>query len=116
VPVIIYTQRITMDLFQFQGGVASYPINNDQAVAEISDTLGLGMELYINREKLDMLQNPSAYLKQRNKALQGRGANTTNIYASSLDNVVKAVTGIENKKDLAYIVAFKASLGQITCS
>jgi len=55
-----------MDLFQFRGGAASYPVSNDQAVSEISDAIGLGMELYVNKKKLDMLQNPSAYLEKRN--------------------------------------------------
>jgi len=67
----------------------------------------LGTELYVNRKKVDMLQNPSAYLKERNRALVARGANTANIYANALDNVVKSVTGIKNKKDLAYIAASK---------
>jgi len=66
-------QRITMDLFQFRGGVASYPVSNEQAVTEISEALCLGGELYINMKKVDMLQNPSAYLEQRNKALLKAG-------------------------------------------
>jgi hypothetical protein len=77
-----------MEIFQFQGGVASYPVSNDQAVSEISDALGLGMELYINNKKLNMLQNPSGYLKQRNKALQDRAANTQRVYGDALHNVV----------------------------
>jgi len=56
--------------------LASYPINDDQAVAEISDTLGLGIKLYINRKKVDMFQDPSAYLLQRNKELIDAGANS----------------------------------------
>jgi len=91
-----------MDLFQFRGGVASYPVSNDQAVSEISDALGLGAELYINKKKVDMLQDPSAYLNQRNKALLAAGTSTTGAY---LDQVVKAVTGKTNKKDPEYIAA-----------
>jgi len=77
-------QRIIMDLFQFQGGVASYLVSDYQAVAEISDALGLGMELYINKKKVDMLQNPSAYLLQRNKALLATCAQTLNVYKQLL--------------------------------
>jgi hypothetical protein len=91
-----------MYLFQFQGGVASYPVSNDQAVSEI---LGLGTELYVNKKKVDMLQDPSAYLLQRNKALLAAGSNNTGLYANSLDQVVKAVKGKTNKKDLEYIAA-----------
>jgi len=80
-----------MDLFQFRGGVASYLVSNDQAVTEILDTLGLGLELYINKKKVDMLQNPSAYLQEIKLCLLK--ALTVNYYASSLDTVAKAVTG-----------------------
>jgi len=89
---------------------ASYLVNNDQAVSEISDALGLGMELYINMKKVDMLQNPSLYLQQRNKALQDRAANTQKIYGDALRNVVKTVAGTDNKKDPAYKVTSAAIL------
>jgi len=46
-----------------------------------------------------MLQDPSAYLNQRNKALLATGASTSSAYANSLDQVVKAITGKTNKKD-----------------
>jgi len=104
-PHSIYTQRITMDLFQFRGGVASYPVSNSQAVSEISDAIGLGAELYVNKKKVEMLQDPSAYLNQRNKALLAAGVSTSASYANSLDQVVKAVTGKTNKKDPEYVAA-----------
>jgi len=74
-------------------------------VSEISDALGLGMELYVNRKKVDMLQNPSAYLEQRNKALQHRAANTQRIYGDALHNVVSTVAGTDDKKKPEYIAA-----------
>jgi len=74
-------------------------------VTEISDALGLGAELYINMKKVDMLQDPSAYLEQRNKALLALGASTAGAYANSLDQVVRAVTGKTNKKSAEYIAA-----------
>jgi len=74
-------------------------------VTEISDPLGLGKELYINKKKVDMLQDPSDYFMERNKVLLKEGASTASAYANSLDNVAKAVTGKANKKDAAYIVA-----------
>jgi len=91
-----------MDLFQFQGGVASYLVSNDQAVAEISDALGLGMELYVNRKKVDMLQDPPAYLVERNKALLKAAAETSNIYNRMMKDVVKAVAGTDDKKSHEY--------------
>jgi hypothetical protein len=104
-PHSIYTQRITMDLFQFRGGAASYPVSDSQVVSEISDAIGLGMELYVNQKKLDMLQNPSAYLEQRNKALQDRAGNTGRVYAEALNNVVSIIAGTDDKKNAAYIAA-----------
>jgi len=59
-----------MDLFQFRGGVASYPVSDDQVVSEISEALGLGMELYVNNKKLDMLRDPSGYLEQRKSRIE----------------------------------------------
>jgi len=69
-------------------------------VSEISDALGLGAELYINKKKVEMLENPSAYLLERNKVLLAAGANTENVYSTTLDSVVKSVTGKPDiKKD-----------------
>jgi len=52
-----------------------------------------------------MLQNPSAYLEQRNRVLIATGSQTANAYANSLGNVVKAVTGKpdKGKKNPEYI-------------
>jgi hypothetical protein len=94
-----------MDLFQFRGGAASYPVSNDQAVSEISDAIGLGMELYVNKKKLDMLQNPSAYLEKRNRGLQDRAGNTEKVYANALNNVASIIAGTDDKKNPAYIAA-----------
>jgi len=55
---------VTIDLFQFQGGVESYLVSNDQVVAEISDSLGLGAELYFNKKKVNKLQ-PTSYKEIR---------------------------------------------------
>jgi len=52
-------------------------------------------------KKVNMLQNPSLYLEQRNKALQDRAANTQKIYGEALHNVV-TVAGTDNTKDPAY--------------
>jgi len=35
-------------------------------------------KLYVNKKKLDMLQNPATYLTERNRVLQDRAANTAN--------------------------------------
>jgi len=67
------------------------------------------MELYINKKKVDMLQDLSAYLLQRNKALLAAGANTENVYATTLESAVKAVMGNPDikKKNPEYIATAK---------
>jgi len=104
-PHSIYTQRITMDLFQFRVGVASYLVSNDQVVSEISDALGLGEELYVNKKKVDMLQDPSAYLLQRNKVLLKSATGMSNIYEELMKDVVKAIAGTSDKESDEYKVA-----------
>jgi len=68
----------------------SLPVSDDQVVAEISD---LGMELYVNRRKVDMLQDPSTYLLQRNKELLKAASGTSNICNELMVEVVKGVVG-----------------------
>jgi len=63
------------------------------------------MELYVNKKKLDMLQNPSGYLEQRNKALQDRASNTQRVYGDALHNVVSIAAGTDDKKKPEYIAA-----------
>jgi len=64
------------------------------------------MELYINKKKVDMLQNPSAYLLQRNKALLKSATVMSN--NGVMKDVVKAVAGTEDEKSNKY----KAAAGQ----
>jgi len=81
---------------------------NDQAIAEISDALCLGAELYVNKKKVDMLQDPATYLEQRNKELLKSATGTTNFYNGVMKDVVKAIAGTENEKSNEY----KAAAGQ----
>jgi len=98
-----------MDLFQFRGGAASYPVSNDQAVSEISDALGLGAELYINKKKVEMLQDPSAYLLERNKVLLKSASGMANMYEELMKDIVKAIAGTSDKNSDEY----KAAAGQL---
>jgi len=65
------------------------------------------MELYVNRRKVDMLQDPLAYLLERNKALLDTASGTATACTTCLNNIVKAVTGIRDKNDPAYVAASK---------
>jgi hypothetical protein len=64
------------------------------------------MELYINKKKVDMLQDPSAYLLQRNKALlKSATAGKSDIYEELMKDVVKAIAGTSDKGSDEYKVA-----------
>ena len=45
------------------------PASNEQAIAEINESLGLGLYQYVAERKVDMLQDPLAYLTALNNAL-----------------------------------------------
>jgi len=45
------------------------PASNEQAIAEINDSLGLGLDQYLAQKKVAMLNNPLTYLRDRNTAL-----------------------------------------------
>jgi hypothetical protein len=67
-----------MALFQFHGGRSALmlPASNEQAIAEIDESLGLGLDQYVAERKVTMLMDPLAYLTDRNMAL---GTVITNI-------------------------------------
>jgi len=45
------------------------PASNEQAIAEINKSLGLGLDQYVAQLKVEMLTDPLAYLNARNVAL-----------------------------------------------
>jgi len=51
------------------------------------------MELYINKKKVEMLQDPSAYLLERNKAMLKSAAGTGNMYEELMTDIVKEIAG-----------------------
>jgi len=60
-----------MPLLQFHGGRSALmlPASNKQAIAEINESLGLGLDQYVAQRKVAMLTDPLAYLTKRNNAL-----------------------------------------------
>jgi len=60
-----------MALLQFHGGRSALmlPASNKQAIAEINESLGLGLDQYVAERKVTMLTDPLAYLTERNTAL-----------------------------------------------
>jgi len=45
------------------------PASNEQAIAEINDSLGLGLDQYIAQRRVTMLTDPLVYLNACNTAL-----------------------------------------------
>jgi len=62
-----------MALLQFHGGRSALmlPASNEQAIAEINESLGLGLNQYVAQRKVTMLTDPLAYLTDWNTALGG---------------------------------------------
>jgi len=60
-----------MALFHFHGGrsVLMLPASNQQAIAEINESLGLGLDQYVAQRKVEMMTDPLAYLNAWNTAL-----------------------------------------------
>ena len=60
-----------MALFQFHGGRSALmlPASNAQAIAEINESLGLGLDQYVAEKKVEMLADPLAYLTTQNTEL-----------------------------------------------
>jgi len=60
-----------MALLQFHGGRSALmlPASNEQAIAEINESLGLGLDQYVAKRKVTMLTDPLAYLTALNTAL-----------------------------------------------
>jgi len=81
-----------MALFQFQGGRSALmlPASNKQAVAEINESLGLGLDQYVAERKVAMLADPLAYLNAQNTAL---GTVITAI-GTDYTNEIAAINGL----------------------
>jgi len=60
-----------MALFQFHGGRSALmlPASNQQAISEIDESLGLGLDQYVAQRKVEMLTDLLAYLTKCNNAL-----------------------------------------------
>jgi hypothetical protein len=75
-----------MDLFRFW-----YPVSSNQAVAEISDVLGLGIEQFMAGKKIDMLNAPATYLQNRNEKLAGLNAKIKKDYGKKSKHLHQAM-------------------------
>jgi len=62
------------------------------------------MELYVNKKKVDMLQDPATYLSLRIKALLKAASGISDIYKNVMIDVVKGIAGTSTE--------YKAAAGQ----
>jgi len=60
-------------MLTFRGGrdIQAYPVSDNQAVSEINELLGLGIEQFMAGKKIAMLNAPAKYLKDRSDRLAG---------------------------------------------
>jgi len=73
-------------MLTFRGGrdFQAYPVSDDQAVSEINESLGLGIEQFMAGKKIAMLNTPAKYLKERSDRLAGLSAAITKDYKAAL--------------------------------
>jgi len=85
-------------MLTFRGGreVQAYPVSNDQAILEINESLGLGIDQFMAGKKIDMLNAPATYLQNRNNKLAGLPAKIKKDYDAALLEIQGLAPGYEN--------------------
>jgi len=85
-------------MLTFRGGrdVQAYPVSNNQAVSEINESLGLGIEQFMAGKKIAMLNIPAKYLKDRSDRLAGLTATINKEYKAALGEIQSLTLGYEN--------------------
>jgi hypothetical protein len=85
-------------MLTFRGGrdVQAYPVSNNQAVSEINESLGLGIEQFMAGKKIAMLNTPAKYLQARNEKLAGLRAVIDKDYKAALGEIQNLTPGYEN--------------------
>jgi len=64
--------------------VQEYPVSNKQAISEINESLGLGIEQFMAGKKINMLNAPAEYLQARNEKLASLNTSIRNDYNAAL--------------------------------
>ena len=96
----------------FRGGrdVQSYPVSDDQAVAEINESLGLGIDQFMAGKKIDMLNSPAKYLKDRNDKLADLSKGIKKDFDDALAEIKILTPGYENSLWVKQLAAEDALL------
>jgi len=82
-------------MLTFRGGreIQGYPVSNKQAVSEINESLGLGIEQFMAGKKIAMLNAPATYLQDK---LAGLSTAIKNDYDAALGEIQKLTLGYED--------------------
>jgi len=85
-------------MLTFRGGreVQGYPVSDDQAILEINESLGLGIDQLMAGKKIAMLNAPATYLQARNEKLAGLNADIKKDYDKALEEIKLLAPGYEN--------------------
>jgi len=99
-------------MLTFRGGrdVQAYPVSDDQAVSQINESLGLGIEQFMTGKKIAMLNAPATYLQARNEKLAGLSAAIDNDYKAALGEIQTLAPGYENSLWVKQLAAEDALL------
>jgi len=90
--------------------VQAYPVSNKQAVSEINESLGLGIDQFMASKKIAMLNAPATYLQERNDKLAGLTTTINNDYKAALGEIQALTPGYENSLWVKQLTAEDALL------
>jgi len=85
-------------MLTFRGGrdVQAYPVSNEQAIVEINESLGLGIDQFMASKKIAMLNAPATYLQARNEKLAGLNADIKRDFEAAMEKIKELALGYEN--------------------
>jgi hypothetical protein len=99
-------------MLTFRGGreFQGYPVSNKQAISEINESLGLGIEQFMAGKKINILNDPEKYLQAINEKLAGLNAGIKKDYDVELGQIQALATGYENSLWVKQLAAEEALL------
>jgi hypothetical protein len=99
-------------MLTFRGGreVQGYPVSNEQAISEINESLGLGIDQFMASKKIAMLNAPATYLQARNEKLASLSAKIKEDYDAALGEIQNLAMGYENSLWVKQLAAEDALL------
>jgi len=100
-------------MLTFRGrDVQAYPVSDNQAILEINESLGLGIDQFMASKKITMLNAPARYLQARNEKLSGLTNAIDKDYRVALEEIQKLALGYESSLWVKQLAAEDALLKQ----